>query len=165
MCIRDRPTARGSRQRFESGGRDTRTEFRERERPRREEQRTEFRERSRSPARGDRYPRRASPERYSLLSLHGSNLGPGRALTSAGPSNLRRSPPRYRRAAPPPPPPSPPRRPDAGHVPRIPASQGRATTAGSLRPCQLNPRHLTVCLLYTSPSPRDLSTSRMPSSA
>ena len=25
--------------------------------------------------------------------------------------------------------------------------------------------HLMVCLLYTSPSPRDLSTSRMPSSA
>ena len=25
--------------------------------------------------------------------------------------------------------------------------------------------HITVCLLYTSPSPRDLSTSRMPSSA
>ena len=25
--------------------------------------------------------------------------------------------------------------------------------------------HATVCLLYTSPSPRDLSTSRMPSSA
>ena len=27
------------------------------------------------------------------------------------------------------------------------------------------PGHNTVCLLYTSPSPRDLSTSRMPSSA
>ena len=26
-------------------------------------------------------------------------------------------------------------------------------------------RHLEPCLLYTSPSPRDLSTSRMPSSA
>ena len=26
-------------------------------------------------------------------------------------------------------------------------------------------RQITVCLLYTSPSPRDLSTSRMPSSA
>ena len=25
--------------------------------------------------------------------------------------------------------------------------------------------HIVVCLLYTSPSPRDLSTSRMPSSA
>ena len=38
--------------------------------------------------------------------------------------------------------------------------------------CELLPRHSntlrelpTVCLLYTSPSPRDLSTSRMPSSA
>eukprot|EP00831_Metopus_contortus_P049190 TRINITY_DN40502_c0_g1_i1.p1 TRINITY_DN40502_c0_g1~~TRINITY_DN40502_c0_g1_i1.p1 ORF type:complete len:139 (+),score=30.40 TRINITY_DN40502_c0_g1_i1:2-418(+) len=27
------------------------------------------------------------------------------------------------------------------------------------------PNHLQICLLYTSPSPRDLSTSRMPSSA
>ena len=27
------------------------------------------------------------------------------------------------------------------------------------------PRHIYACLLYTSPSPRDLSTSRMPSSA
>ena len=26
-------------------------------------------------------------------------------------------------------------------------------------------KHATICLLYTSPSPRDLSTSRMPSSA
>ena len=26
-------------------------------------------------------------------------------------------------------------------------------------------QHLKICLLYTSPSPRDLSTSRMPSSA
>ena len=25
--------------------------------------------------------------------------------------------------------------------------------------------HINICLLYTSPSPRDLSTSRMPSSA
>eukprot|EP00831_Metopus_contortus_P008277 TRINITY_DN13183_c0_g1_i1.p3 TRINITY_DN13183_c0_g1~~TRINITY_DN13183_c0_g1_i1.p3 ORF type:complete len:111 (-),score=39.69 TRINITY_DN13183_c0_g1_i1:135-467(-) len=29
----------------------------------------------------------------------------------------------------------------------------------------LNKKHLNNCLLYTSPSPRDLSTSRMPSSA
>ena len=28
-----------------------------------------------------------------------------------------------------------------------------------------HPQHAKVCLLYTSPSPRDLSTSRMPSSA
>ena len=28
-----------------------------------------------------------------------------------------------------------------------------------------NQYHYTLCLLYTSPSPRDLSTSRMPSSA
>ena len=28
-----------------------------------------------------------------------------------------------------------------------------------------NKSQLTICLLYTSPSPRDLSTSRMPSSA
>ena len=30
---------------------------------------------------------------------------------------------------------------------------------------ELSLRHQTNCLLYTSPSPRDLSTSRMPSSA
>ena len=29
----------------------------------------------------------------------------------------------------------------------------------------LDTEHLSYCLLYTSPSPRDLSTSRMPSSA
>ena len=29
----------------------------------------------------------------------------------------------------------------------------------------ITPHHLHICLLYTSPSPRDLSTSRMPSSA
>ena len=28
-----------------------------------------------------------------------------------------------------------------------------------------NEEHIIICLLYTSPSPRDLSTSRMPSSA
>ena len=144
---RESPTARGSRQQSESGGRDTGTEFRERERPRCDEQRTEFRERSRSPERGDRFPRRASPERYSLLPLHVSNLGPGRALTSAGPSNLRRSPPRDRRAAPPPPPP-PPRRPDAGNVPRMSASQGQNPFAVATRPkaAAVDPRHLTVYL-------------------
>ena len=31
--------------------------------------------------------------------------------------------------------------------------------------CGADPKVLTSCLLYTSPSPRDLSTSRMPSSA
>ena len=31
--------------------------------------------------------------------------------------------------------------------------------------CNLHPYQSTSCLLYTSPSPRDLSTSRMPSSA
>ena len=30
---------------------------------------------------------------------------------------------------------------------------------------QLDKTEATICLLYTSPSPRDLSTSRMPSSA
>ena len=35
-----------------------------------------------------------------------------------------------------------------------------------VRVCRLpNLCHVRVCLLYTSPSPRDLSTSRMPSSA
>ena len=36
---------------------------------------------------------------------------------------------------------------------------------GNLDPCQLYGDKDSVCLLYTSPSPRDLSTSRMPSSA
>ena len=34
---RESPTARGSRHQFESGGRELRTDFRERERPRRDE--------------------------------------------------------------------------------------------------------------------------------
>ena len=144
---RESPSARGGRKQFESGSRTTRTEFRERERPCRDEQRTGFRERSLSPARGDRHPRRASPERYSLLPLHGSNLGPGRALTSAGPSNLRRSPPRYRRTAPSPPP-SPPRRQDAGNAPRMSASQGQNPCVVASRPkaAAVDPRHLTVDL-------------------
>ena len=47
--------------------------------------------------------------------------------------------------------------------------------SGSTKPSQANQAafdeaveavaHATACLLYTSPSPRDLSTSRMPSSA
>ena len=37
--------------------------------------------------------------------------------------------------------------------------QSAATT------CFWNDHRLNICLLYTSPSPRDLSTSRMPSSA
>ena len=36
--------------------------------------------------------------------------------------------------------------------------------AGALQPVLLG-QAVSVCLLYTSPSPRDLSTSRMPSSA
>ena len=35
----------------------------------------------------------------------------------------------------------------------------------AIRAAQLGIRVLCICLLYTSPSPRDLSTSRMPSSA
>ena len=34
-----------------------------------------------------------------------------------------------------------------------------------LRFCQPNQDHLDTCLLYTSPSPRDATLSRMPSSA
>eukprot|EP00831_Metopus_contortus_P011079 TRINITY_DN1437_c0_g1_i8.p1 TRINITY_DN1437_c0_g1~~TRINITY_DN1437_c0_g1_i8.p1 ORF type:complete len:127 (+),score=34.86 TRINITY_DN1437_c0_g1_i8:191-571(+) len=36
---------------------------------------------------------------------------------------------------------------------------------GYLEICMNPVFHITTCLLYTSPSPRDLSTSRMPSSA
>ena len=39
---------------------------------------------------------------------------------------------------------------------------GKRTGAATI---DLHGEHLGVCLLYTSPSPRDLSTSRMPSSA
>ena len=38
------------------------------------------------------------------------------------------------------------------------------TVEGSIPP-QLEGVYIRTCLLYTSPSPRDLSTSRMPSSA
>ena len=39
-------------------------------------------------------------------------------------------------------------------------------TAPTFKPIKaLQPEVLSICLLYTSPSPRDLSTSRMPSSA
>ena len=39
-------------------------------------------------------------------------------------------------------------------------------TSGMVRSCAFGALgHLRICLLYTSPSPRDLSTSRMPSSA
>ena len=142
---RESPKARGGRQQLESGGRELRTEFRERERPRRDEQRTEFRERSRSPERRDRY---ASLETYlSSHRRHGGNLGTGSAPSSAGPSNIRRSPPRDRRTAPPPPPP-PPRRPDAGNAPRMSASQGQNPFAVASRPkaAAVDPRHLTVDL-------------------
>ena len=35
----------------------------------------------------------------------------------------------------------------------------------SVEDCEKVSKHVSNCLLYTSPSPRDLSTSRMPSSA
>ena len=37
--------------------------------------------------------------------------------------------------------------------------------APASKPSEANPKEEKTCLLYTSPSPRDLSTSRMPSSA
>ena len=42
------------------------------------------------------------------------------------------------------------------------ADQIRTQTAAIL---EVNAKDVAACLLYTSPSPRDLSTSRMPSSA
>ena len=53
---------------------------------------------------------------------------------------------------------------------------GKSTTAANLSAALVelgetvmqvgcDPKHDSICLLYTSPSPRDLSTSRMPSSA
>ena len=42
-----------------------------------------------------------------------------------------------------------------------------AIVAGTVSACQKEDKHITAysCLLYTSPSPRDKSSSRMPSSA
>ena len=45
------------------------------------------------------------------------------------------------------------------------AIQVTATDNGEVADIQLRVGGAEVCLLYTSPSPRDLSTSRMPSSA
>ena len=42
---------------------------------------------------------------------------------------------------------------------------GRIVEEGAVSEIFQNPKHPYTCLLYTSPSPRDLSTSRMPSSA
>ena len=52
----------------------------------------------------------------------------------------------------------------------IEAVQGGSTAPGTMSSAESdlyiqNQRKLQACLLYTSPSPRDLSTSRMPSSA
>ena len=56
---------------------------------------------------------------------------------------------------------------DKGEVPNLllagPAGCGKTTVAKAL--CNELGVDYYVCLLYTSPSPRDLSTSRMPSSA
>ena len=45
------------------------------------------------------------------------------------------------------------------------AGLGKAIGAGALAAGAGEYARLKICLLYTSPSPRDLSTSRMPSSA
>ena len=51
-----------------------------------------------------------------------------------------------------------------GGNPNLVAERGETTTFGVvITPSMIE--DLTICLLYTSPSPRDLSTSRMPSSA
>ena len=42
---------------------------------------------------------------------------------------------------------------------------GDGVTVGPMLMGMARPAHVVTCLLYTSPSPRDLSTSRMPSSA
>ena len=42
---------------------------------------------------------------------------------------------------------------------------GPAFMSGRIADIDLHPNDPNTCLLYTSPSPRDLSTSRMPSSA
>ena len=45
------------------------------------------------------------------------------------------------------------------------AKGGTEVNFGSYGMKAMEPGWITACLLYTSPSPRDLSTSRMPSSA
>ena len=45
------------------------------------------------------------------------------------------------------------------------ASEGAAVVAADINDCGDTVAAIEACLLYTSPSPRDLSTSRMPSSA
>ena len=45
------------------------------------------------------------------------------------------------------------------------ARRGRRKSAAATAAAVSEPKHPEDCLLYTSPSPRDLSTSRMPSSA
>ena len=45
-----------------------------------------------------------------------------------------------------------------------PMAAAAPATAGGAAPAE-DKDDFTICLLYTSPSPRDLSTSRMPSSA
>ena len=48
---------------------------------------------------------------------------------------------------------------------RVDNEKGRFTLVFLATPADVKRAELTGCLLYTSPSPRDLSTSRMPSSA
>ena len=133
---RESPTSRGERQQHESGGRDRRTQFRERERPRRDQQRTQFRERSRSPEREHRYRLAACPQRYAPSCSNNGRLGRGHALRSAERGAERRHSPGNTRLAPlwPPPPPPPSRRPDGGIMQMMSVSRGRATSADALRP-------------------------------
>ena len=51
-----------------------------------------------------------------------------------------------------------------GMVPRV-WYKSSKITAGTIQEQLIAKAHTSNCLLYTSPSPRDLSTSRMPSSA
>ena len=52
-----------------------------------------------------------------------------------------------------------------GLIPRMLVKEGEKVSKGQPVFHDKNDDSIKICLLYTSPSPRDLSTSRMPSSA
>ena len=135
------------------------------ERGRRDE-RAGIRERSRSRERGHRYRHARSKERYHPSRYDDGRLLQGGAHRSAERYRDRRlSAGRYHATPPTPPPPLPPPPPPlrcrhgTGAMPRMSASRGGSTSAGSLRPsaAALTPRLLTARLSKASTLPELLS--------